>query len=178
MTLHGDWLAAFFLLGACVPNEPSLPPETAGDPVFEAALKDPFFRRRLKDPDFREAMKDPRVRREVRSSYSDRVYPLPTAAVIDRLERRLEQEPCIGSLDRWYRRYTNGGDEERGGIDPSKIEFSLHEAGKFEFESGREIVKGLEFPLLDHRAYKYASGVYDISTDKLTLELCGPNTQP
>jgi hypothetical protein len=147
------------------------------DPVFKVALADPEFRKRLQDPDFQDAMRDPRVRREVRAHYSERVYPLPTEAVIDRLEAELNGKPCIGSLSAWFRKYTNGGDVHRGGVDPNMLEFSLHEAGKFEFKPGRTIVPTSDFPVLDDRAYKYASGSYDIRSSKLVVETCGSNVE-
>jgi hypothetical protein len=100
----------------------------------------------------------------------------PTAVVLDQLERRLATNRCIGSLLRWELRYSYGIDFTRGGLDRNQINFSLHEAGRFEFRAGRRSMTPRQFSeLVDDRAYRFAGGTYDVAKDRLEMEFCGPN---
>ena len=105
----------------------------------------------------------------------------PAVAVIDKLERRLEKEPCIGELSNWQRRYWYGYDEEGpfpAPVDKGKVEFKLSEAGKFDFVSGRRIVRLDDAdaqPMIDDRPYLVVFGRYDTTKEMLTLDGCGPN---
>jgi hypothetical protein len=44
---------------------------------------------------------------------SMRTHPLPSADVIDRIERELSKLPCIGELAAWDRVYSFGLDKQR-----------------------------------------------------------------
>ena len=107
-----------------------------------------------------------------------RTHPLPPVALVDDLEGLLARQSCIGSMDRWGRTYFHALTPDRSRVDGNRIEFRLREAGRYEFEAGRQIVRpdddrAIGFP--DDRPYLYASGIYDVAGRQLNLHNCGPN---
>ncbi len=100
---------------------------------------------------------------------------LPSEDVVDAIEQKLSLDPCIGSLDRWSRRFAYGFDPETGDADRSSIAFLFQEAGKYEFREGRFIVTPDKFITVDDRPYRIAAGTYTPETQKLELSACGPN---
>ena len=146
------------------------------DPVLSAALTNsPDFQMAARDPEFWNAMRDPRFRSQVRIEEDIRAHPLPDDRTVDRLEERLSKHPCIGSLDRWSRRYSFALDHEQGRVHGEVIWFHLREAGAFEFLADRRIVRPRDDIAPDDRPYLYAHGSYDIRANRATVESCGPN---
>jgi len=88
---------------------------------------------------------------------------------VDQIERRLAANACIGSLDLWQRDYWFRP------TDPSFIDFVLREAGVHGFKAERTIHAHGQFAV-DDRAFKFASGRYDVRSARLTVEFCGENT--
>ena len=99
-------------------------------------------------------------------------HPLPSAHIIDKLEAHLAKQPCVGRLDKWERTYFHGLTGDRSKVDGNKVEFSLREAGRYDFKAGHHVVRpdddrAIWFP--DDRPYQYASGIYDVATRQLKL---------
>ena len=126
-------------------------------------------------PSEQSATSNPKLEKAIRTYEGLHTRRLPNPAIVDRIEQKLSTQPCVGSLDRWFRRYAYGLDHQRGGVDGNTISFSLHEAGAYEFRAGREIVRPLEFATIDDRPYRYAWGTYNVARDTLVIETCGPN---
>lgn len=102
--------------------------------------------------------------------------PLPPA-LMDKMERAISAQPCIGSMDKWHRRYSYKAWME-GAVyhrDTMTIAFVLAEAGRFEFLRGRQFVVSPKPPMIDDRSYKVAYGQYDLETGRVTLTGCGLN---
>jgi hypothetical protein len=100
----------------------------------------------------------------------------PDSAMIDKLERKLSPNPCIGSLARWSRSYSFERDPESRRVVRRIVTFLYEEAGKFEFKAGRHIFAPGEVPInLDDRQYMIAFGTYDLQSDKIEVGACGPN---
>ncbi len=123
---------------------------------------------------------DPQLERRIqldrRLKASIQTHPLPPVRLVARIERGLQNDPCIGSMARWYRRYSYGLDHERGVVDPNIVWFTFHQAGAYQFRAGRSIQEPREDDSLDDRPYLVASGTYDVAADRLAVEMCGPNT--
>ena len=104
-------------------------------------------------------------------------HALPDAGLLDRVERALQADPCVGSMDRWFRRYAYRLDSLQSAADTSTLWFTLHEAGAFEFRPGRVALSPYEFAQIDDRAYLIVTGVYKVPTGELVIETCGPNME-
>ena len=101
---------------------------------------------------------------------------LASAEVIERIERALGTDPCIGSLAKWDRIYYQKGWAEgrMRYIDTMSIAFTFHEANKYEFRSRWRFVEPYQ-PMIDDRPYKFATGEYDLMTDRFEIWNCGSN---
>lgn len=109
----------------------------------------------------------------------------PSEEIIDRLEQRLVEHPCIGSLDRWERHYTYASEPFLDGLfgwrnrwyHYGRIDVDLRQAGFEEFRGGRHVhARSPEHQgSIDDRRYNVAVGQYDVSADRLSLTACGSN---
>jgi hypothetical protein len=101
----------------------------------------------------------------------------PPRKVLDRLEAKLADNPCIGPLKRWSRSYAWAVDPRARGAGDQVVEFLFEEAGKFEFREGRHVFgkSGLPFKV-DDRAYRIAYGLFDPATGKVEVKACGANS--
>lgn len=146
------------------------------DPVFRAARADPELRARLDSQEIQNAMADPAFRRQLRAELSEQFYRKPDVELINKVEKLLNGEPCVGSTDQWRRIYANGVDTQFGGVDPTKVRFRLVEAGKHGIVAGREIVSAKEFVVIDDRDLQVIFGSFDRNTQSINIEYCGPNS--
>lgn len=149
--------------------------ELERDPVFRQAMQDSEFREMMKHPEFPMVMRNPEFRRQTRLQESAKFHPIPPASAVDQIEKQLSSTPCIAPLDGWFRRYEYALDHDRGEVNTNVVEFTLQEAGKYEFKAGRIIGKPGEGLMIDDRPYKYANGTYDLRTNRLAVSFCGPN---
>jgi hypothetical protein len=99
----------------------------------------------------------------------------PPVKVVDRIERKLSAHPCVGSLDRWFRRYRHPIHPKTSVLDRSRVGFFFHEAGVHGFRAGRVIHSFEEHPGTDHRSYKVVTGTYYRKNRRLIVDFCGPN---
>jgi hypothetical protein len=97
--------------------------------------------------------------------------PLPNDALVARLEARLAQNQCIGSLERWQRTYDFPLREGRP--DTSRIIIALYEAGKYGRAAGRLVLPPGGSHEIDERPMLYASATYEVAGDRLVLHSCG-----
>jgi hypothetical protein len=101
----------------------------------------------------------------------------PPDKVLDRLEAKLADYPCIGPLKRWSRSYAWAVEPRTRAMDRERVEFLFEEAGKFEFREGRHVFGGSGLPFnIDDRAYRIAYGTYVPATGALEVRACGANT--
>ncbi|MEG8038268.1 hypothetical protein QP166_02515 [Sphingomonas sp. LR60] len=101
----------------------------------------------------------------------------PLKATMDKMERRIATAPCVGSPDKWERRYfyktwVTGTVFH---LDEAVIKFEYYEAGKFEFKEGRKFYIDPPLPMMDDRRFRIAYGYYDWTKDRVTLLACGKN---
>lgn len=114
----------------------------------------------------------------------------PPQTIVSRIELHLEQDPCVGSLDRWARFYrwgTRPSDFTGPSLPPAadrheEVEIVLREAGKFGYRPGSFIepsppsLKENEIYMEhDDRDYLIAFGTYTVAKDTLELATCGSN---
>lgn len=126
--------------------------------------------------DTRHALAVPEYQKALRMEAALDTQLRPTDELLNRIETRLMANPCIGALDRWARRYSYGLDHDRGGLDTDTVWFSMHEAGAYEFRSGRAVLSPREFgSTVDDRPYRFAAGRFDVHLNQVTVEHCGPN---
>ncbi len=119
------------------------------------------------------------------SACSGSVIPSePSAAVLDRLERQLTQQPCVGNLNQWERNYGFFSAPVLNGIFGQgvrwyyrgKVFVDLRQAGFEEFRAGRYVHRvPPHFGIADDRPYKLVGGEYDVKVDRLRLHWCGAN---
>jgi hypothetical protein len=100
-------------------------------------------------------------------------YPKPPAALLDQVERRLQDSPCIGDISRWNRQYTYGLTDRKP--DESQIYFKLMLAGRLGIEPGRRADMPGATIMLDDTPIKMAVGEFDQKTGKVKLEFCSSN---
>ena len=117
----------------------------------------------------------PQMLNSLRVDEDIRQHVLPTAKQINTTEKALSAESCIGNLIRWSRRYSFAIDYPNGRIDGDAIWFSLREAGRYGFHSGRQIGKPRDFAELDDRQFLIATGTYHLKTHRVKLDACGNN---
>ncbi len=101
---------------------------------------------------------------------------LPSPEVIDRIEQRLSANSCIGSMERWSRRYAYGLNTQTGEAKTDTIGFLFQEANRYEFREGRVVVTPEKFITIDDRPYRIATGTFSPATGKLELNSCGQNS--
>jgi hypothetical protein len=110
--------------------------------------------------------------------------PLPEWRQVDRVERALAANACIGSLDRWDRRYFYALGRERSGpfgrreVDRDVIGFKFDEAGVGDYRSLRRVGHVEQFTTYDHRQRRSAAGAYDLRRGRLDLWSCGLTCGP
>lgn len=104
---------------------------------------------------------------------SSPVYPSP--ATLDRIERQLSNDPCIGDLSRWARYYRF--DSKNGEIDMSKILFDFNEQKSSGEKAGRYLRPPRDEKVfeLDDRNNIVAFGTYYLPSGKVHIAFCGPN---
>ncbi|WP_345169385.1 hypothetical protein [Sphingomonas daechungensis] len=104
-------------------------------------------------------------------------YPKPSEAEIDRVEARLADHPCVGSLDSWERNYRYG--ERRRTFWPQidhadldVITFHLRRAGTVEIIPGRAIFSTGSGDWPDSRAIRAIDGSLVLSSGRLSVSRC------
>ena len=97
----------------------------------------------------------------------------PSAKVVEKLERALSRNRCIGDINLWSRRYAFGLDDNHR-LSTDRINFSLKRAGSA-MRPGREIVPFRLFPVLDDSQFNRADGYYVPSSGRAKVTYCGPN---
>lgn len=98
----------------------------------------------------------------------------PSEATIDLIERRLVENECIGSMNRWQRSYYFPVRENRA--IRRYVIFSFKEAGVYGRRPGRVIGRSGGRSYLDERPSLMAWGVYDIMERSIQLNYCGQLT--
>ena len=108
-------------------------------------------------------------------SYADG-HAKPPAAIIDQIETKLANDPCVGTMDKWVRRY---GFRQAVNQPPDRndIRILLSPASPVD-PAGRFISENTDYwPTSDDRE-KMVFGKYDIRLKRLTVEHCGDNWGP
>ena len=118
---------------------------------------------------------DPELQRALRLQEALQTGLRPDAAVVDRIERSLAENHCVGALRRWSRKYSYALEHSRGAVDTNTVLFTLREVGP-ESREGRAVVSpGAMFSSVDDRRHRFAAGSYDIRSSSLTVDFCGQN---
>ncbi len=121
----------------------------------------------------------------------------PSRALADEIDRSLEQDPCIGSVERWPSRYYGWrptswfwANDIRGllwmvsgpwlGSDTSKVSVRLYRGASSEdYPAGRHLLRADQDKLsLDSSKFLFASGTYDVRTRQVRGWTCGPSDYP
>jgi hypothetical protein len=121
----------------------------------------------------------------------------PSRALADEIDRALEQDPCIGSVERWPSRYYGWrptswfwANDIRGllwmvsgpwfGSDTSKVSVRLYQGASSEdYPAGRHLLRADQDKLsLDSSKFLFASGIYDVRTRQVRGWMCGPSDYP
>ena len=119
----------------------------------------------------------------------------PSPALADEIDRVLDQDPCIGAIERWPARYyawrpTSWFRANDGraflwmlsgpwlGSDTSKVEVRLYQgAWEGDYPPGRHLLRADQDKLsLDSSNFTFAAGTYDVRTRKLSDWTCGPSS--
>ena len=103
----------------------------------------------------------------------------PRAEQIQRLEEKLKNEVCIGDISFWERRYAFWTEMNRrsptyGRINSNLVRFKLRR-GTADYPIKPVLSVEFSYPGiidLDHRRGKFADGVFNIASDKLTMVSC------
>jgi hypothetical protein len=104
--------------------------------------------------------------------------PRPPVEIVNRIERVLEKEPCVGRLDRWARFYAYNEDTPTKTLYPKIVDFQLEEAGKFGVQPGRRITEPNSWVTIDDRPLMIVSGDFDLSENRIRIAFCGNNVGP
>lgn len=96
----------------------------------------------------------------------------PPFATVRMLEARLAREPCIGALDRWFRRYHYRA--PGGRLDKHEIVIDLAEADHAG-AAGVSIEPVYAIFDVDHRPIRMAFGIYDDRLNVIRHWSCGSN---
>ena len=104
----------------------------------------------------------------------------PSEQLIDHIEGRLAEDPCVGNIKRWARLYE--WSQTKKGIDTKVVKIDLRQAGVFGFTPGR-LIRSRDPSLgpdeimiqADDRDYRVAFASYHVDTGKLELRFCGRN---
>jgi hypothetical protein len=99
--------------------------------------------------------------------------PKPDEALVNRVEDRLAQDPClrnIQSLRRTYQ-YARRGDV----IDTNRIDVDVQEAGHRGLPAGRFIIAPEKGGIIDDSQFFGAEAIYKVNTDELDIWACGMN---
>jgi hypothetical protein len=123
----------------------------------------------------KEVLSSPELVNRLRAEDDIRQHAVPSAKQIDAVETALSHEPCIGNLGRWARRYSFAVDYSRGRVDDTAIWFNLREAGRYGFETGVRVGKPRDFPEVDDRQFRIATGTYHLNDHRLKIDACGNN---
>jgi hypothetical protein len=91
------------------------------------------------------------------------------------MEKLLQQEPCLGRLERWSRSFAYNYDPPRETLHAGIVDFNFEEAGKFGIQPGRHITEPNSWVNVDDRPIKMASGDYDVKEDRIRIKFCGNN---
>src|SRR4051812_36881781 len=106
----------------------------------------------------------------------------PGTLAIDRIERLLAGQPCIGALDRWERHYGYGlGGDYRSpdhGVERDRITWAYVQAGVYGFRPRRLVESAHEGLGIDERQMRFAFGDYYVSSGRLVIHSCGWNSDP
>lgn len=118
----------------------------------------------------------------------------PSPALADEIDRVLDQDHCVGSVERWPARYYAWrptpwfrSNDDRiflwmltslwFGSDTSQVEVRLYQGADAEFyPPGRHFLRaGQTDALIDDSNFMFAAGTYDLRTRKLSDWTCGPS---
>ncbi len=117
----------------------------------------------------------------------------PSSSLADEVDRALQQDPCIGPVDRWSARYYGwkraAWVNSTGtyllwfavgpwvGSDTSKVEVQFYQgASELDYPPGRHRLRADQVEtFLDSSNFRYANGTYDLDSRKLIDGVCGSN---
>jgi hypothetical protein len=94
-------------------------------------------------------------------------------ALIDRIERGLAQNRCVGTLSRWVREYAYLPAYADARWNSNTIEFTLYEPPAGVGVRRFVILPEEYFRPDEHRHHGFAKGHYDIQANTLTIVACG-----
>lgn len=106
---------------------------------------------------------------------------LPSKGQVNTIEIALRDQPCVGNLDGWERRYRftrkRTPNFRDGRVDEGTVEFRLRRAGSYNIRTGRMILPPMRVNVLeiDDTPVKMAWGTYAVKTQHLTIDFCGQN---
>ncbi|WP_404712412.1 hypothetical protein [Sphingomonas sp. MMS24-J13] len=100
--------------------------------------------------------------------------PRPSREIVDRVERLIAGQPCIGRLGQWSRSYAFHLLPNRTAY-TQIIDFHFEEAGTPEVQVGRQVTAPAAWVNLDDRPIRMASGDYDLRDNRIRVEFCGAN---
>lgn len=99
--------------------------------------------------------------------------PKPDEAVVNRVEQKLAQDPCLRkilSLRRTYQ-YARRGET----IDTNRINVDVQEAGHRGLPAGRFIIASETDSMIDDSQFFAAHAIYKVNTDQMDIWACGMN---
>ena len=105
----------------------------------------------------------------------------PPEALVRQIERRMQQEPCIGSLSRWSRHYRYGAPHEV--LDESSVSITYKQASKTDPEGSFIDLPPLMYDSssgttllqveIDDRPIDFVSATYHRRSHTINLQFCG-----
>lgn len=98
----------------------------------------------------------PEQRLEEKYSGWAKAQPRPPQTIVDRVEAMLEEEPCVGNLNRWSRLYSYNYRPPT--TDTGIVDFHLDEAGSYGVKPGRQITSPDSWVNIDDRRIKNGRG--------------------
>ncbi|HVL29974.1 MAG TPA: hypothetical protein VM326_04565 [Sphingomicrobium sp.] len=104
---------------------------------------------------------------------------VPGENLVNFIEEKLAQHPCVGDLEEWERNYRfakhTGLSAYRSPTNRDVIEFHLRRAGTFVIRPGRNIMpRGAEDDWPDGKSVHFLAGRYHIGAHQMYLSRCSP----
>jgi hypothetical protein len=117
----------------------------------------------------------------------------PNSTVVEEVDRALQQDPCVGPVKRWSARYyawkrakwvNSTGTyllwRAVGpwvGSDTSSVEVQFYQgASEMDYPPGRHMLRADQVEtFLDSSNFRYVSGTYDVTGQRLIDGVCGSN---
>jgi hypothetical protein len=99
----------------------------------------------------------------------------PPAETVDRIERRLAKNKCVGRLGGWWRHYAYQVLAQK--VNKGFVSVHYVEAGHDHLRSGRYVAEPLP-PEIDDSQHRLVYAEYKIATSRFTNFTCGWNFPP